>query len=93
MAEKKRKYLLFTKSDGRPDAQKPCAFFISAAGCRNGANCQFSHGDDKVVSVVKEVVKEPKVEKIKKVEKQVEVEQIKEVIYCMYVYIHIYICV
>jgi hypothetical protein len=42
-AEKKR-YILFSKEDGRPDSEKPCAFFSSAAGCRNGAKCKFMHG-------------------------------------------------
>lgn len=46
--QNKRKYLLFSKDDGRPDAAKPCAFFISPAGCRNGANCRFSHGSTEV---------------------------------------------
>jgi hypothetical protein len=45
MEAKKRKYVLFNKDDGRPDAQKPCAFFITPQGCRNGAKCQFLHGD------------------------------------------------
>lgn len=43
MAEKKRKYLLFNRADGRPDSLKPCAFFFSPAGCRNGDKCPFSH--------------------------------------------------
>ena len=76
MAEKKRKYLLFTKADGRADAQKPCAFFISAAGCRNGAGCQFSHGDDHptlATKVIEKVVeKEVKEVKVKKVVKKIE---------------------
>jgi hypothetical protein len=92
MAEKKRKYLLFTKSDGRTDAQKPCAFFISEAGCRNGAQCQFSHGNDaptlaKPTPIPKPVIyKEEKVEVkvVKKVVKNVEpvpvAEPIREVI-------------
>eukprot|EP01038_Epipyxis_sp_PR26KG_P009314 gene9314-12550_t len=41
--EKKRKYLLFSKEDGRSDAIKPCAFFSSLDGCRNGEKCKFSH--------------------------------------------------
>jgi hypothetical protein len=45
--DKKRKYLLFSKDDGRPDALKPCAFFLSAAGCKNGSKCKFSHGEEK----------------------------------------------
>lgn len=43
MADKKRKYLLFKKDDGRPDHLKPCAFFASDAGCKNGSKCKFSH--------------------------------------------------
>ncbi|KAJ1431632.1 hypothetical protein B484DRAFT_360816 [Ochromonadaceae sp. CCMP2298] len=39
----KKRYVLYSKEDGRPDAEKPCAFFASAAGCRNAANCRFSH--------------------------------------------------
>ena len=92
MAEKKRKYLLFTKADGRTDAQKPCAFFISEAGCRNGAQCQFSHGNDaptlaKPTPIPKPVIyKEEKVEVkvVKKIVKNVEpvpiAEPIREVI-------------
>lgn len=41
--EKKRKYILFNSEDGRT-GPKPCAFFESAAGCRNGDKCKFSHG-------------------------------------------------
>jgi hypothetical protein len=46
MAEtgEKKRYILFSKEDGRPDSEKPCAFFASAAGCRNGAKCKFMHG-------------------------------------------------
>ncbi len=40
---KKRKYLLFKKDDGRPDHLKPCAFFASADGCKNGNKCRFMH--------------------------------------------------
>ncbi|RYG64195.1 hypothetical protein EON64_14455 [archaeon] len=39
----KRKYLLFNADDGRPPHMKPCAFFHSAEGCKNGAGCKFSH--------------------------------------------------
>jgi hypothetical protein len=42
-AGSKRKYLLFKADDGRPDHLKPCAFFFSPAGCRNGQTCKFSH--------------------------------------------------
>ena len=41
--DKKRKYLLFAKDDTRPSSQKPCAFFISSEGCRNGSKCPFLH--------------------------------------------------
>lgn len=40
---KKKKYKLFNASDDRPNSLKPCAFFFSAAGCRNANNCTFSH--------------------------------------------------
>lgn len=43
MADKKRKYLLFSKDDKTPTSQKPCAFFFSSDGCRNGSKCLFSH--------------------------------------------------
>ena len=37
-----KKYKLFSAE--APDGEKlPCAFFASAAGCRNGDNCKFSH--------------------------------------------------
>lgn len=39
----KKRYILFSKDDGRPDSEKPCAFFISAAGCKNGSKCRFMH--------------------------------------------------
>jgi hypothetical protein len=71
MAEKKRKYLLFTKDDERPNAEKPCAFFFSPAGCRNGEKCAFSHSDGSnkpvvatstaAISSVKETISEVKV--------------------------------
>ena len=37
----KKKYTLF-KADAN-GAPAPCAFFLSAQGCKNGANCKFSH--------------------------------------------------
>lgn len=37
-----KKYKLFSASGGDP-AKRPCAFFVSPAGCRNGDNCKFSH--------------------------------------------------
>lgn len=52
MAGSKRKYLLFSKDDGRPDAMKPCAFFVSAEGCRSGAKCRFSHTSEKSVETI-----------------------------------------
>lgn len=61
--EKKRKYLLFSKDDGRPDHLKPCAFFVSEAGCRNGSKCKFSHGP---AAEPAPVVKEEKVAKAPK---------------------------
>eukprot|EP01031_Cornospumella_fuschlensis_P036591 gene36591-44388_t len=39
----KRKYLLFNADDGRPPHMKPCAFFHSPEGCKNGSGCKFSH--------------------------------------------------
>jgi len=48
-ADNKKRYILFAKDDGRADSEKPCAFFASAAGCRNGANCKFSHDANPVV--------------------------------------------
>lgn len=38
-----KRYVL-VKADG--EGPKPCAFFVSAAGCRNGAGCKFLHGDE-----------------------------------------------
>ncbi|CAM9993443.1 unnamed protein product [Heterosigma akashiwo] len=38
----KKKYTLF-KSDGA-EGPKPCAFYSTPAGCRNGAKCSFQHG-------------------------------------------------
>lgn len=40
---KKRKYVLFKKEDGKPDSMKPCAFFSTSEGCKNGNNCKFLH--------------------------------------------------
>ncbi len=42
--KEKRKYLLFTRDDDRPSSQKPCAFFATPEGCRNGKSCVFLHG-------------------------------------------------
>jgi hypothetical protein len=51
--DKKRKYLLFSGDDGRPSSEKPCAFFASPEGCKNGDGCKFSH------ALVKEVAAQP----------------------------------
>ena len=40
MSRSKTKYTLY-KNDG--DGPKPCAFFLSAEGCKNGDNCRFLH--------------------------------------------------
>ena len=37
-----KKYKLF-KTDGSNGDPPPCAFFLSAQGCRNGDKCKFSH--------------------------------------------------
>lgn len=47
--KEKRKYLLFTKDDDRPASQKPCAFFATPEGCRNGKSCVFLHGAPVVI--------------------------------------------
>ena len=67
-ASEKKRYVLFSKEDGRPDSEKPCAFFASAQGCRNGAKCKFLHGAAPVVSStdVDEPVKQKKERKEKK---------------------------
>jgi RNA exonuclease 1 len=39
-----KKYKLFSTSNGE---KQTCAFFLSDAGCRNGANCKFLHGASK----------------------------------------------
>ena len=44
MNDNKKRYVLFSKDDGRSDSEKPCAFFASPAGCKNGNNCKFLHG-------------------------------------------------
>lgn len=41
-AKKKHKYELVSTKGGDA-ALRPCAFFASAAGCRNGDKCKFSH--------------------------------------------------
>jgi RNA exonuclease 1 len=37
-----KKYKLFSTANGE---KATCAFFASPAGCRNGTNCKFSHGE------------------------------------------------
>ena len=49
--KKKKKYTLFNNQDGRPNSDKPCAFFFSDVGCRNGEKCQFKHSSDEAGSV------------------------------------------
>jgi len=39
-----KKYTLYSAT-GSDDGPKPCAFFASPAGCRNGDKCKFSHGN------------------------------------------------
>jgi hypothetical protein len=43
--QNKRKYVLYSADDGRPDSLKQCAFFSSPAGCKNGSTCKFMHGE------------------------------------------------
>jgi hypothetical protein len=83
MADKKRKYLLFNKSDERPNSEKPCAFFITPEGCRNGSKCQFSHNtagnkpDEGMKTRAKEeaqVAPAPVVEKVTVEKRQVQQE-------------------
>lgn len=45
MKASKKKYTLYSANDDRPNSVKPCAFFFSDAGCRNGDGCTFSHSD------------------------------------------------
>ena len=45
MKGSKKKYTLYSANDNRPNSAKPCAFFFSDAGCRNGDGCAFSHSD------------------------------------------------
>lgn len=79
-ADNKKRYILFSKEDGRPDSEKPCAFFASPAGCRNGAKCKFLHGVPEVktakrtesIHTVRE--DEPKEKKAKKEKKEKKVE-------------------
>lgn len=41
----RKKYTLFSAARLQDPSVKPlCAFFQSAAGCRNGSNCKFAHG-------------------------------------------------
>lgn len=41
MSASKKKYTLFANAE--PGNRSACAFFASAAGCRNGDKCKFSH--------------------------------------------------
>lgn len=38
-----KKYTLFSAANAEAGAKPVCAFFASAAGCRNGDKCKFSH--------------------------------------------------
>ena len=49
--KKKKKYTLFNTNDGRPNSEKPCAFFFSNEGCRNGDKCTFRHTPEDTASV------------------------------------------
>mmetsp|Transcript_16280 Transcript_16280/g.35412 ORF Transcript_16280/g.35412 Transcript_16280/m.35412 type:complete len:642 (+) Transcript_16280:256-2181(+) len=40
-----KKYTLYSAT-GNDDGPKPCAFFASPAGCRNGDKCKFYHGEN-----------------------------------------------
>jgi len=52
----KKKYTLYSATDNRPNSEKPCAFYFSDDGCRNGDKCAFKHtADDASVSDVSEV--------------------------------------
>ena len=43
MSAASKKYKLFAAAGGEDPSKRPCAFFASPAGCRNGDNCKFSH--------------------------------------------------
>lgn len=43
MDDRKRKYKLVSALASVPGTTSLCAFFASAAGCRSGASCKFSH--------------------------------------------------
>jgi hypothetical protein len=75
MADKKRKYLLFNKSDDRPNSEKPCAFFITPEGCRNGANCMFSHGDIPTKGTISAAAKAKEITRAEKTRPVEEVQQ------------------
>ena len=68
MEVKKRKYLLLSSST---DEKKPCAFFISDAGCRNGAACPFLHGSQSPAVVSNAPAPKPVIYKQEKVEEKI----------------------
>ena len=68
MEVKKRKYLLLSSST---DEKKPCAFFISDAGCRNGAACPFLHGTQAPAVVSNAQAPKPVIYKQEKVEEKI----------------------
>jgi hypothetical protein len=68
MEVKKRKYLLLSSST---DEKKPCAFFISDAGCRNGAACPFLHGSQAPAVVSHAPAPKPVIYKQEKVEEKI----------------------
>lgn len=44
MPSASKKYKLHSTTNAETGEKPICAFFTSEAGCRNGANCKFSHG-------------------------------------------------
>ena len=76
MEQKKRKYLLLSSKD---DEKKPCAFFISDAGCRNGSACPFIHGSQAPSVVNHVVLPKPVIYKQEKVEEKVVKKVVRKV--------------
>ena len=76
MEQKKRKYLLLSSKD---DEKKPCAFFISDAGCRNGSACPFIHGSQAPPVVNHVVLPKPVIYKQEKVEEKVVKKVVRKV--------------